>query len=244
MQAYPKTGEVDTTAPVVTWSPWGTTMAEIGEFQRIADNTYQPTTINKLDKTKRNRRLAPLPQPGVTSSMDYGTGTPGPWRDRYSLRKSRVDDIFAQEGRKVICKEWSLKKTSTGQTVYLPSWKEENKQLPLKSSLKNADSGLRGVPLQSPAAMPVATSQPVATAVPNAVPVEALHLPDINSMDVQFLTNNNEVIGLSNDAPGKPYSFPRGINNVPIPDIKDVNVSFGMPNGQRLNLRATPQPPK
>jgi len=256
-QAYPQTGENDpaTLKKLPGWSPWDTTMAEIGEFQRLADqeNRWIPTTINCLDKTQRNRRLAPIPQPGEVSSMDYGTSCPGPWRDRYSLRRRRVDDIFAQEGRKVLCKEWNLAKTSTGQSVYMPSWREgEKTTTSVKSCLKPVTSSPASTKTcGEPADLSnhyftdtSVASLPAALTSSSGCP-EAIHLPDINSLDVQLLTNRNEVIGVQNESKQiQPYSFPRGINRVPVPDIKDVNVSFAMQDGRRVNVRATPQPPK
>merc|ERR1719402_129186 len=69
-------------------------------------------------------------------------------------------------------------------------------------------------------------------------------LPHIKSVDVQFLTNRNELIGIDSvqdQGSSKQYTFPTGINNIPVPDLKDMNVSFALNDGRRVNVRATPQ---
>jgi len=269
-EAYPQTsGNVqDNTSPSVPWRPWQTTMAEVGEFQRNITNSnrWQPTTRNQLANVQRNHRLAPIPQPGEVSSLDYGhTAVDGPWRSRHSLRKSKVDDIFAQEGRKVYQREWNLAKTSNGTTVYLPTVPKDVNQpaqigkRPLKSCLKNTYEEIQAFPDKAKGVAETQTSQitksclkktgqesvsseqqsAVTTALSHSIP-----LPNIKSVDVQFVTRNNELIGIDSARDYQnQYTFPTGINTIPVPDLRDMNISFALNDGRRMNVRGTPVPP-
>jgi len=272
-EAYPQTSEnvQETTSSSVPWRPWQTTMAEVGEFQRNAANAnrWQPTTRNQLANVQRNHRLAPIPQPGIVSSLDYGhTAIDGPWRSRHSLRKSKVDDIFAQEGRKVCQREWNLAKTSNGTTVYLPTVPKDVGQppyigkRPLKSCLKNTFEEIQAFPdksttqtesqasVQIPKPCIKKTCQEAAaseqqqsaatTALSHSIP-----LPNIKSVDVQFVTRNNELIGIDSARDYQSqYTFPTGINTIPVPDLRDMNISFALNDGRRMNVRGTPVPPQ
>jgi len=273
-EAYPETSEnvKENISSSVPWRPWQTTMAEVGEFQRNMANAnrWQPTTRNQLANVQRNHRLAPIPQPGIVSSLDYGhTAIDGPWRSRHSLRKSKVDDIFAQEGRKVYQREWNLAKTSNGTTVYLPTVPKDVDQpskigkRPLKSCLKNTYEEIQAFPDKSTslAEAPTTAQNPksclkktchqesaaaseqhsaATTALSHSIP-----LPNIKSVDVQFVTRNNELIGIDSTRDYQnQYTFPTGINTIPVPDLRDMNISFALNDGRRMNVRGTPVPPQ
>ena len=225
---------------------WGTSADNYGAFLREGTTLWPRAYINKLPETERNKKINMIKTSGPTSYDEYGTFYSGLTPHRRPLHKPRNDlytyKVTERSLNKFNDKVLGIDTKNPRPGPLIPVRPDLVKLGALQRRAKTDSKALRAIESKPDQRATAKTAGSVSKPTSLYGKQGQVALPDIEHVDVRFLTKDNDIIAIDPDCNNLgSVTYPRGVKNLKLPDIREMNISFDMRDGTRFSVRSVPK---